>query len=114
MKERENLKEGMGYIKEENKELNDKYQQVSATYENLVLKEPNQGEHQLLKNLLRTVHEKCTRAEEAYKQAMDLYLQDTQAPVTMPSLGSNDLEQLKEEIRSLKEKNKDLSEKLTL
>ena len=44
---------------------------------------------------------------------MDLYLQDAQAPITAPSLGSNDLEQLKEEIRSLKEKNKDLSDKLT-
>ena len=31
----------------------------------------------------------------------------------MPSLGSNDLEVLKEEIKGLQEKNKDLSEKLT-
>ena len=59
------------------------------------------------------VHEKCMRAKEAYKQAMDLYLQDAQAPITVPSLGSNDLEQLNEEIKSLKEQNKDLSKKLT-
>ena len=64
----------MQYIREENKELNDKYQQVSGAYEDLRLKEPNQGEHQLLKNLLKRVHEKCTRVEEACKQAMDLYL----------------------------------------
>ena len=52
------------------------------------------------------------KAKEAYKQAMDMYLQDAQAPVVVPSLGSNNLEQLKEEIKSLKEKNKDMSEKL--
>ena len=67
----------------------------------MVLKEPNKGEHQLLKNMLKMVHEKCTRVEEAYKQAMDLYLQDAQAPITAPSLGSNDLEQLKKEIKSV-------------
>ena len=44
---------------------------------------------------------------------MDLYLQDTQAPTTVPSLGSDDLELLKEEIKGLKQQNKDLSEKLT-
>ena len=54
------------------------------------------------------------KAKEAYKQAMDLYLQDAQALVAVPSLGSNNLEQLKEEIKSLKEKNKDLSKKLTI
>ena len=44
---------------------------------------------------------------------MNLYLQDTQVPTTMSSLGLNDLEVLKEEIKGLQEKNKDLSEKLT-
>ena len=70
----ENLKEGMRYIRQQNKDLNDKYQQVSAAYEDLVLKEPNKGEHQLLKNMLKSLHKKCMKAEEAYKQAMDLYL----------------------------------------
>ena len=40
-KEVENLKEGMHYIRLENKELNKKYQQVSIAYKDLVLKEPN-------------------------------------------------------------------------
>ena len=44
---------------------------------------------------------------------MNLYLQDTQVPTTMLSLGSNDLEVLKEEIKGLQEKNKDLNKKLT-
>ena len=48
------------------------------------------------------------KAKEAYKQAMDMYLQDAQAPIAVPSLGSNNLEQLKEEIKSLKEKIKTL------
>ena len=73
-KEVENLKEGMRYIRQENKELNEKYQQVSAAYKDMMLKEPNQGKHRLIKSMLKTVHEKCTRAKEAYKQAMDLYL----------------------------------------
>ena len=91
-KEVEHLKEGMRYIRQVNKELNDKYQQISIAYEDMMLKEPNKGEHQLLKSMLKKVHEKCVKAEEAYKQAMDLYLQDTQAPVAIPSLGLNDLE----------------------
>ena len=82
-------------------------------YEDLVLKEPNTGENRLLKSMLKRVHKKCLKAKEAYQQVMDLYLQDTQAPIAMPSLGSNDLELLKEEIKGLKMQNKDLSEKLT-
>ena len=59
--------------------------------------------------MLKKVHEKCIKAEEAYQQAMELYLQDTQVPTAVPSLGSNDLQLLKEEIKGLKKKNKGLS-----
>ena len=104
----------MRHIRHENKELNKKYQQISSAYEDLVLKEPNTGENRLLKNMLKKVHEKCLKAEEAYQHAMALYLQDTQAPTAAPSLGSNDLELLKVEIQSLKKQNKDLSNKLTI
>ena len=80
----------------------------------MVLKDPNTGENQLLKTMLKKVHEKCIKAEEAYQQAMALYLQETRVPTAVPSHGSIDLEALKEEIKGLQEKNKDLSEKLTL
>ena len=53
-------------------------------------------------------------AEEAYQQVMELYLQETKLPTAVPSQGSNELEALKEEIKGLQEKNKDLNEKLTL
>ena len=45
---------------------------------------------------------------------MELYLQETKAPTIVPSQGSNDVEALKQEIKGLQERNKDLSEKLTL
>ena len=45
----ENLKEDMRHMRQENKELNDKYQQVSSAYEDLVLKEPNTRENRLVK-----------------------------------------------------------------
>ena len=61
----------------------------------MVLKEPNTGENKLLKMMLKRVHEKCIKAEEAYQQAMELYLQETKAPTAVPSQGSNDLEALK-------------------
>ena len=80
----------------------------------MVLKEPNTGENQLLKAMLKRVHEKCIKAEEAYQQAMELYLHETKVPTAMPSQGSNDLEALKKEIKGLQEKNKDLSKKLTI
>ena len=44
---------------------------------------------------------------------MELYLQETKAPTAVPSQGSNDLEALKQEIKSLHERNKYLSDKLT-
>ena len=55
--------------------MSEKYQQVISAYENMILKEPNTGENKLLKTMLKRVHEKCIRAEEAYQQAMELYLQ---------------------------------------
>ena len=76
--------------------------------------EPNIGENRLLKTMLKKVHEKCVKAEEAYQQAMELYLQETKVPIVVSSQGSNDLEALKQEIKGLQERNKDLSEKLTL
>ena len=57
----------MKHIREENKELQSKYQQINEAYEDLVLKKPNQGENHLVKNLLKTIHEKCMKAKEAYK-----------------------------------------------
>ena len=54
-----------------------------------------------MKNMLKKVHKKCMKAEEAYQQAMELYLQDTRVPTAVPFLGSNDLEVLKEEIKGL-------------
>ena len=92
------LNKGMRQIREENKVLQSKCQQVSDAYEDLVLKEPNHKEHYLLKTLLKTIHEKCVKAEEAYKQAMDLYLKESLAKRPTPSLGSNDIELMKEEI----------------
>ena len=71
----ENLKEAMRHIRQENKDLNDKYQQVSSAYEDMILKEPNTGENKLLKMMLKKRHEKCINAKEAYQQAMELYLQ---------------------------------------
>ena len=59
----ENLKEGMRHVRQENKELNDKYQQVSLAYEDMVLKEPNTGENRLLKSMLKKVHKKCLKAK---------------------------------------------------
>ena len=53
------------------------------------------------------------KAEEAYKQAMELYLQETRLPTAEPSQGSNEVEALKKEIQGLQAKNKDLSDKLT-
>ena len=103
----------MRHIRQENKDVNEKYQQVSSAYEDLVLKQPNTGENRLLKAMLKNVHEKCIKAEEAYQQAMELYLQESKAPTTVPSQGSNKLETLKQEIKGLQERNKDLSEKLT-
>ena len=67
----ENLKEAMRHMWQENKDLNEKYQQVSSTYEDIVLKEPNTGENKLLKTMLKKVHEKCIKAKEAYQQAME-------------------------------------------
>ena len=63
----ENLKEAMRHMRQENKDLNEKYQQVSSAYEDLVLKEPNTGENRLLKAMLKKVHDKCVKAEEAYQ-----------------------------------------------
>ena len=63
----ENLKEAMRHIRQENKEMSEKYQQVSSAYENMILKEPNTSENKLLKTMLKRVHEKCIRAEEAYQ-----------------------------------------------
>ena len=57
----------MRHIRQENKELNKKYQQISLAYEDLVLKEPNTSENRLLKNMLKKVHEKCLKVEEAYQ-----------------------------------------------
>ena len=57
----------MRYIRQENKDLNEKYQQISMAYEDLVLKEPNTGENRFLKNMLKKVHEKCLKAKEAYR-----------------------------------------------
>ena len=54
--------------------MNEKYQQVSTAYEDLILKEPNTGKNRLLKTMLKKIHEKCVKAEEAYQQAMELYL----------------------------------------
>ena len=88
----------MRHICQENKELNDKYQQVNSTYEDMVLKEPNRGENKLLKNMLKKVHKKCMKVEEAYQQAMELYLQETRLPTVEPSHGSNEVEALKKEI----------------
>ena len=65
--ESKNPKEGMRHIRQENKELNEKYQHISSTYKDLVLKEPNTGENKLLKSMLKKVHEKCLKAEDAYK-----------------------------------------------
>ena len=45
---------------------------------------------------------------------MELYLHKTKVPTAVPSQGSNELQALKEEIKGLQERNKDLSEKLTL
>ena len=67
----------------------------------MVLKEPNTGENRLLKAMLKRVHDKCVKAEEAYQQAMELYLEETKVPTTVPSQGSNDLEALKQEIKGL-------------
>ena len=75
------------------------------------MKEPNQGEHQLLKTLLKTVHEKCVKAKEAHKHAMDLYLKESLTKTPTPSLGSNDIALMKQEIESLREQKRDLSEK---
>ena len=90
-----------------------KYQQVSSAYENMILKEPNTGENKLLKSMLKKVHEKCIKAEEAYQQAMELYLQETRLPTAEPSQGSNKIEALKQEIKGLQANNKDHSDKLT-
>ena len=93
--------------------MSEKYQQVSSAYENMILKEPNTGENRLLKTMLKKVHKKCVKAEEAYQQAMELYLQETRMPTAEPSQGSNNVEALKQEIKGLQERNKDLNEKLT-
>ena len=81
----ENMKEAMRHIRQENKDLSDKYQQLTSVYEDMVLKEPNVGENQLLKSMLKKIHEKCVKAEEAYQQAMDLYLKETKVPTAVPS-----------------------------
>ena len=91
----ENLKEAMRHIRQENKDVNEKYQQVSSAYEDMILKEPNTGENRLLKTMLKKVHKKCIKAEEAYQQAMELYLQETRLPIAEPSQGSNKIEALK-------------------
>ena len=62
----ENLKEAMRHMRQDNKDLNKKYQQVSSAYKDLFLKEPNTGENKLLKAMLKKVHDKCVKAEEAY------------------------------------------------
>ena len=71
------------------------------------------GKNKLLKTMLKKIHEKCVKAKEAYQQSMELYLQETRVPTAKPSQGSNKIEALKQEIKGLQERNKDLSDKLT-
>ena len=75
--------------------MSERYQQVSSAYEDMILKEPNTGENKLLKTMLKKVHKKCIKAEEAYQQAMELYLQETKLTTAEPSQGSNEIEALK-------------------
>ena len=103
-------------MRDQNKTMQDHYTQISDAYTRLVLSEKELAyvkENERLQRLLKMMHEKNQKTEEAYKRAMGLYKGSKSTAPTSSKASVEEHRQMQKKMEELKERNRNLSERLS-